>query len=92
LKKGPENSGPFFVASNFMLAGLSSPLSLKSRPKSTSKENRHLTLEDLEIHFDCQLDFDGLSVFGGGFEFVLANGFYGLFVESHAYSPGNVDV
>ena len=49
-------------------------------------------LEDLEVHFYCELYLDRLSVLGGGLELVLADSFYGFFVEAHAYAPGYVDV
>ena len=49
-------------------------------------------LEDLEVDVDGDFYFDWFAVFGGWFEFVLTDGFDGFFVETHAYSAGDLDV
>ena len=50
------------------------------------------SLEDLEVHFYCQLDFDWFAVLGGGLELVLADGFDGFLIQSHTYAAGHLDM
>ena len=50
------------------------------------------TLVDMEVYLDIHIHFDGLAVQHPGLEFVLANGFDGLFIQSHTHATGHTNV
>jgi hypothetical protein len=47
---------------------------------------------DVEVYLDIHIHLDGLAVQHPGLEFVLADGFDGLFIQPHTHATGHANV